>query len=152
MEGREARLRRYRDGCNAVVEAVARLKPEDLDRATAGEWTPRQIVHHLADTELFRSTRLRRLLTEESPTLQAFDEGNLTFLRRLHYDRPIEASFALFRAASQTNLDLLARLLEDDWSREGTHTEVGRFTMDDWLERAAGHAQDHAEQILKDLA
>jgi hypothetical protein len=40
-------------------------------------------------------------------------------------------------------------LSEDEWAREGTHSESGRYTMDDWLEIYAAHAHDHAAQILK---
>jgi hypothetical protein len=33
------------------------------------------------------------------------------------------------------------------WTREGTHTEAGRYTVDRWLEIYSDHAHKHAEQI-----
>ena len=39
-------------------------------------------------------------------------------------------------------------MTEEDWRREGTHTEHGRYTVERWLEIYATHAHKHAEQIL----
>jgi hypothetical protein len=38
-------------------------------------------------------------------------------------------------------------MTEEDWRREGTHTESGRYTTEDWLRIYAGHAHGHADQI-----
>lgn len=138
-------IERYRDSCDAVVDA---LSEAELDsRPESGEWTPREIVHHLADAELTRSVRLRRLLAEESPHIDGFDQDE--YARRLHYDRPVEASLVAFRAAQESNLEILERLCEEEWSRAGTHSEFGSFGVRVWLERAAEHGYEHAEQIRR---
>ncbi len=62
---------------------------------------------------------------------------------------PIQASLEAFRAARQTTAELLERLGEADWLREGTHSESGRYTVETWLEIYAKHAHDHAEQIRR---
>jgi Arc/MetJ-type ribon-helix-helix transcriptional regulator len=36
-----------------------------------------------------------------------------------------------------------------DWQREGTHSEVGRYTVERWLEIYADHAHNHAAQIRR---
>ena len=69
--------------------------------------------------------------------------------RRLHYDRPIAGSLAAFKAARETTAELLDRLSEADWKREGTHTEHGRYGMDTWLGIYSTHAHDHAAQIRR---
>jgi hypothetical protein len=38
---------------------------------------------------------------------------------------------------------------EDDWQREGTHSESGAYTPEDWLKIYAAHAHNHAEQIRR---
>jgi len=38
-------------------------------------------------------------------------------------------------------------MTEDDWTREGWHTEHGRYTPEDWLRIYAAHAHNHAAQI-----
>jgi hypothetical protein len=64
-----------------------------------GRWSAREIVHHLADSEMTAAIRLRRLLAEERPAIQGYDQEE--FARRLHYDRPHEASLELFRAVRE---------------------------------------------------
>jgi hypothetical protein len=107
----------------------------------------RQVVHHLADTEIFRAARLRQLLAEDKPHLPSFDEATLA--RRLHYERPVETSLRLISACIDANLSLLAQLRGDDWSRGGTHSQLGSFSIGTWLERAAWHPNDHLGQLQK---
>jgi hypothetical protein len=144
-EDRARLINRYQDGYRAVVEALDRIGPRSLDAARQGEWSAREIVHHLADTELFRSTRLRALLSEDEPFLPGFDEQRLQ--QRLHYYRPVEASLALFNAAIDSNIELLTLLFPEDWLRSGRHERLGSFTIETWLERAAAHPHEHAAQL-----
>jgi hypothetical protein len=143
---RRALIEQYKDGYRAVREALDQLTEEELDVRPADGWTPREITHHLADSETMSYIRLRRLLAEDHPTIQGYDEPE--FARKLHYDRPIASSLEVFRIVRVASAELLDALGEDEWAREGTHSESGRYTMDDWLEIYAAHAHDHAAQIL----
>jgi len=40
-------------------------------------------------------------------------------------------------------------MTEEDWAREGTHSESGRYTATDWLNIYAAHAHNHAAQIRR---
>ncbi len=143
---RRSLIDRYKDGYRAVTEALAGITDRELDaRPGPDEWTPREIVHHLADSEMTSAIRLRRLLAEDHPTIVGYDEQE--FARRLHYDRPIESSLEALRAARRSTADILERLTEAEWAREGTHSESGRYSVEDWLEIYAAHALDHAAQI-----
>ena len=118
----------------------------ELDRRPApGKWTAREIVHHLADSEMTSAIRLRRLLAEDSPVIVGYDQEE--FARRLHYDRPIAASLDAFKAARATTGEILDRMTEEEWAREGTHSESGRYTLLQWLRIYADHAHNHAAQI-----
>jgi uncharacterized damage-inducible protein DinB len=139
---------KYRDGYRVVVEALEKISDRELDaRPAAGKWSAREIVHHLADSEMTSAIRLRRLIAEERPAIAGYDEEE--FARRLHYDRPIDSSLAAIQAARSSTADLLDRLTEAEWQREGTHTESGRYTVENWLEIYARHAHDHADQIRR---
>src|SRR5687767_6220590 len=105
-EDRADVLRRYVDGTDAVRKAVDGLTDAQLDQPAADDptngWTARQIVHHLADSEMTSAIRLRRLLAEDDPVIAAYDEN--AFARRLHYDeRPIGASLDAMAAARATS-------------------------------------------------
>jgi hypothetical protein len=138
----------YKDGYRAVAEALAGATAAELDAHPApGKWSAREIVHHLADSEMTSAIRLRLLLATERPTIAGYDENE--FARRLHYDRPIEASLAALEGARRSTAEILDRMAESDWVREGTHTDSGRYTMDTWLEIYAVHAHNHAAQIRR---
>ena len=146
---RQALLTRYRDGYRAVAEAVAGLSDAELDqRPGDGSWSAREVVHHLADSEMTSAIRLRRLLAEENPVIAGYDEE--LFRRRLYYDsRPIAGSLAALKAARETTSEIVDRLTGAEWARAGTHSESGPYSVEMWLEIYAGHGHDHAEQIRR---
>ena len=146
-EERTKLLAQYRDGYSAVAEALLKITPEELDvRPSPNAWTAREIVHHLADSEMTSAIRLRRLLAEQAPEIHGYDQEE--FARRLHYDRPHETSLELFRYVRLATAELLDRLQPADWLREGSHSESGRYTVDTWLRIYAEHAHKHARQIM----
>ncbi len=145
-EERELLMAQYKDGYRVVSEALLKISPEELDaRPAPGKWSTREIVHHLGDSEMTAAVRFRLLLAEDRPTIKGYDQDE--FARRLHYERPHEASLELFRAARAGTSELMACLTEADWLREGTHTEVGHFGLDTWLRIYGPHAHRHADQI-----
>src|SRR5262245_8537989 len=145
-EQRAELIERYRGGAKEVEAALEGADAAELDAVPAdGEWSARMVVHHLADSEANSYVRVRTLLAEDEAFLQGYDEGQ--FARRLHYDRPIDASLAVFRAVRASTVELLDRLGDEDWKHSGTHSESGAYSMDDWLEIYAAHAFDHAQQI-----
>jgi hypothetical protein len=145
-ERRNELVAQYRDGYAAVAEALLRIRPEELDaRPGPGRWTVREIIHHLADSEMTSAVRLRRLLAEDRPAIQGYDQDE--FARRLHYERPHETSLELFKYVRASTAELLDCLDAADWLREGTHSEVGRYSVETWLQIYAEHAHKHARQI-----
>ena len=148
---REQRLARYRTGFGDVQDALRGAMDAELDRDQGqGDWTARQVAHHLADSEAMAYIRLRRLIAEDQPVIQAYNEPE--WARRLHYDRPIEASLAVLKAVREASLQLLAGLTPDEWRRAGTHTESGRYSVEDWLRIYSEHSHEHADQIRRALA
>src|SRR5262245_65102208 len=108
-ERRAGLIARYKAGVGEVEDALAGAGEAELDAVPAdGEWSARMVVHHLADSESNAYGRVRTLLAEDEPFIQGYDQGQ--FARRLHYDRPIEASLAVFRAVRAPTAGLPARL------------------------------------------
>ncbi len=111
-----------------------------------GEWSAREIVHHLADSEANSYIRLRRLLAEDGPALVGYDQDG--WARELRYDRrPIDQSLAVFNAVRAASSELLGAVDDAAFDRAGTHDEHGTYSVDTWLELYAAHAHDHADQI-----
>ena len=145
---RTSLIDRYRAGYDAVVAALDGIDEAGLDaRPGPDEWTAREVVHHLADSEMTSALRLRKLVAEDSPRIEPYDEAG--YARRLPYDRPIEPSLEALRGARSSTASILERLPASAWSREGHHPEHDRYTVEDWLAIYAAHAFDHADQIRR---
>src|SRR6516165_6885054 len=56
-------------------QTVANLSESQLDTRYRN-WTIRQIVHHLADSHVNSYVRFKWTLTEDRPTIKAYDEGS----------------------------------------------------------------------------
>lgn len=138
----------YKDGYREVASALEGATDKELDaRPAPGKWTAREIVHHLADSEMTSAVRLRLLVAEENATIRAYDEK--AFATRLHYDRPIAHSLLAFQAARLATADLLDMMTDADFAKTGTHSEHGSYGVDRWLEIYAEHAHKHADQIRR---
>lgn len=145
---RQALIAQYKEGYQVVVAALTGISAAELDTPEApGEWSPRQVIHHLADSEMTAAIRVRCLLVEDNPRINGYDQDE--FARRLHYDRPIEASLNAFKAARECTAELLDRLSEADWRRVGTHSQDGPYGVEIWLGNYGVHAHDHADQIRR---
>ena len=119
---RKQLIDRYKAGYQVVADALAGATDVELDAHPApGKWSAREIVHHLADSEMTAAIRLRLLIATERPQIVGFDQEE--FARRLYYDRPIEASVEAFKSARRTTAEILDRMTEAEWARE--HAEDG---------------------------
>jgi hypothetical protein len=137
IETRKTLVARYKEGYRAVADALAGATDAELDaRPAPDKWTAREIVHHLADSEMTSAVRMRNVIATDNVAIVGYDQE--VFARRLYYDRPIAASLAAFKAARETTAELLDRL-----------TEHGRYGMDTWLTIYSAHAHDHADQIRR---
>ncbi len=136
----------YVAGPDIIDQALAGTTVAEWDATEGpGEWSPRQVAHHLADSETTSATRFRRLLVEDDPLIQNYDQD--AFARVLHYDRDPTVSLALFRAVRSSTAELLRRMSDADWGRSGTHSESGPYSAEDWLRIYGVHAHEHADQI-----
>ena len=139
-------LDRFRAGYAEVEAALADITEAELDHSPPnGGWTAREVAHHLADSEATAYVRLRRLIAEDGPLIQGYDEPE--YARRLHYDRPIASSLAVLRGVREASLSLLESLTPEEWERSGTHEESGAYSVDRWLQIYANHSHEHAGQI-----
>ncbi len=148
-EARRTLIEKYKAGYAEVVRALDGFPESGLTaHPIAGKWSAAEIVHHLADSESQSAIRLRKLLVEAHPVIQAYDEAE--WARRLRYDeRPIAPALAAFRAARETTAQLLELMSEEDWRRRGWHTDAGPYHAERWLEIYADHAHNHAAQIRR---
>jgi len=149
LDERRALISQYKAGVDEVLRALEGFPADQLAaHPVPGKWSVAEIVHHLADSEMMSAMRLRRLLTEAHPVIQAYDQDD--WARRLRYEeRPLAPAVAAFRAARETTAQLLDGMTEADWRRLGWHMESGSYHSERWLEIYAAHAHGHAAQIRR---
>jgi len=146
---RNALIAKYKDGYLEVSKNLEAFPEEALAlHPIPGKWSAREIVHHLADSETESGMRLKRLLVEDKPLIQGYDQE--AFAIRLNYNaREIGPALEAFRSARANTAQLLDSMSEEDWRREGTHSESGPYSAEDWLRIYAAHAHNHAAQIRR---
>jgi hypothetical protein len=151
-EERSDLIAQYAAGYDEVMKALEGFPADNLgDHPIAGKWSAREIVHHLGDSESTSAFRLRKLLVEDNPTIEGYDEA--AFAQKLKYnERDMAPALEAFRSSRATTAQLLGLMSEDEWKREGVHTESGPYSVEKWLRIYADHAHNHAAQIqrLKD--
>jgi hypothetical protein len=148
-EERKDLIAKYAAGYEEVINALDGFPADSLGgHPLPGKWSAREIVHHLGDSETFSAGRLRKLLAEDNPLIQGYDQDQ--FAIKLRYnERDMAPALEAFRLARETTMQLFDLMTEDDWKRAGTHTDSGRYTTEDWLVIYAKHAHNHAAQIRR---
>jgi len=137
---------RFTEGPTFVNEVIAGIAPAGLNRPGTEGWSIRDVLIHLADTEMVRAIRFRTILAEDEPTLAVMDEEQ--WKRRLHYLwRSPEAAISLFQQLRYTNAELLAQCDRQSWQRTATHPELGTVTLSDLLRRGVDHVDEHVAQV-----
>ena len=140
-------LERFRRGPELMAVTLTGVFGEEEDYLPApGKWSIRQLISHLADTEIVAAGRFRQVAAEDNPTLVAFDQN--AWAARLDYARrKPKQSLESFRRLRAENYELLKGLEEAAFERTGTHTERGPVSLRQMLEGFANHAESHARQI-----
>jgi uncharacterized damage-inducible protein DinB len=128
-------------------QAVAGLKPAQLDTPyREGGWTVRQVVHHVPDSHLNAYIRFKLAVTEENPTIKAYDESAWAALKDSE-QTPVEVSLALLDSLHQRWTVLLRSLKPEDFQRKFVHPESGPHDLDWLLGLYAWHGNHHVAHI-----
>ena len=142
----------YEQSTQRYLDVVESLSSEDLDKSKTGGWTPRQIIHHVADSEAQSYARLRRLIAQPGSDIQGYDEGGWGENETLGYRvLPIDNSVAVTMTVRAASADILKRITEAQLSNACIHSESGPFTLQRWIEVYSKHPVEHANQIIAEL-
>ncbi len=141
----------YEASTKYFLDQYSSLSSSDLDRHQAEGWSPRQVIHHMADSEAQSYARLRRLVAEPAgSSIQGYDEAAWAENPALGYtELPVENSIAVFKAVRTASLDIVKRLKPSDLDLYGTHTESGKYTVGDWIRIYTKHPRVHADQMME---
>jgi hypothetical protein len=144
---RASQITRIRQLPALAKEAIRGLDPAQLDTPYGpGKWTPRQVLHHLADAHMNAFVRMKLIVTEEHPTLKPYDHE--AWAETADGSRSeVEASLAILRGLHARWVGFLNAVPEDGWSRSAHHPETGEVTLDALLRIYANHGELHLARI-----
>lgn len=130
-----------------INKAITNLSEAELDfKPAPDKWSIRQILNHLCDSELMAITRMLRIITEENPSLLAYDQNKWS--EKLFYEQLDEKGALLIFGLFRTRMYHLFTMLPiETWSRKGIHSEKGEVSLFDMLKTYSEHGEKHLQQI-----
>ncbi len=136
-------VERYAAGAEAPAQALAGLTTEQVGSHPVPErWSIRQVVLHLMDVDLIGSYRMKRIIAEDNPAFDLFDE--VAFAQNLGYEQQDAAAAAeVFRLNRILTADMLRRLSDGDFERTGNHGEVGPVSIGFYVRLFTHHVAHH---------
>lgn len=148
-------IRKYTDELarlpQALVDEVQDLDQDQLQTAYRPEgWTIRQLVHHLSDSHMNAFMRFKWALTEDEPTIKAYNEKRFADLADSQFT-PVSLSLSFLKALHGRWVILLENMSTEDFERTFVHPESGfRYTLKQSLANYAWHGRHHLQHI-KDI-
>jgi len=136
-------LKRTPDSLRLVLDAV---NPAALSQKKGKEWSPREILIHLVNTEFAYGFRYRAIMGQENSQISAYDQDEWA----KHFTYGDLDGIQLVRAFTplrRVNLELLQTVDPKLFDRVGKHPEYGKVTVGDMIPHIADHDLKHLEQI-----
>ncbi|MEI3614184.1 YfiT family bacillithiol transferase [Pseudogracilibacillus sp. SO30301A] len=127
-------------------ETVDSLSDEELNRTYRdGSWTIRQLVHHIADSQVNMFQRLKLALTDENPTVPNFDQDKWAV--QPDTELPVESSIKMLEGINERIVSLGNSLTEEQLDRVFTHEKNGKITVATKVAKLAWHEEHHLAHI-----
>jgi uncharacterized damage-inducible protein DinB len=127
--------------------AVAGLSQAELTaRPGPGSWSILEVVHHLTDSDLICIDRMKRILTEDNPSLLYADET--AYVERLFsHEQTLEDALTLFEVGRRQFARVLRKLPDEAFARPGTHNRRGTITIGGLIPDYIEHVDHHLEFV-----
>ena len=127
-------------------ETVDSLSDEELSKTyREGAWSVRELVHHIADSQLNMYQRLKLALTDDNPTVPAFDEEKWAI--QPDTKLPVESSIKMLEGINERIVSLGSSLTEAQLDRVFTHQVNGKITVATKVAKLAWHEEHHLAHI-----
>jgi hypothetical protein len=128
------------------------LSEKELSKAYGpGKWTVRQILNHLADTEIVLNERIRRAIAEVHPFVIVFDQDRWN--EYLDYNTyPLDLSKNVFSSIRDSIIFLAEKHYAGSENISFFHTAAGMRTLQQEFDKVAQHNFSHIKQIETALA
>jgi len=131
-----------------LSELIDRLPQDSVRvRPAPDEFSVVENICHLRDIEIEGyAIRIRRLITENHPTLSDID-GTRLAIEREYNSQDLQEALMTFTRARQENLSVLGKASDSDFEREGVLEGAGGITLEKLLEVMCEHDEGHVDEL-----
>lgn len=152
MNHRTELIDAFAHGATAVREAWEAVPQQARQaRPAPGEWSPHELVIHLADADVNGYLRFRKLVAEPGATVPGYAQDAWAASLDYHRQSPEVAIETMVGLRALTH-PILESLEERIWDHTVTHAEQGVWTMEDWLQTYTEHVSEHLAQLERAVA
>ena len=133
----------YTERLRAEVDS---LTDEELNKTyREGSWNVRQLVHHIADSQLNMYQRLKLALTDDNPIVPEFIQDEWAVLP--DSTLPVEGSIKILEGINEHVVALGNSLTEDQLKRVFTHQVNGEISVGKKIAKLSWHEEHHLAHI-----
>jgi hypothetical protein len=131
-----------------IIEKILLDAPKDALqwKPATDRWSISEVLAHLADVEVFLRERVRKMVAEDSPNLDAYDQNAVYATGKYSAGLAREHLHQYCHERDRT-LSMLRYLPPAVVAKTGQHSEIGRITVADQLNEWAFHDLGHVRQI-----
>ncbi len=139
-------LRQWDSDAERLTDVILAIPASQLDDVIAGEWSARQILSHLLDSEIVFGARLRAAIAQPGSAIAVFDQDAYASL--IPYgDVPIDAVGAAFTALRRVNTAIALALPASAWEQTVEHPERGTQSLSAFTHVFGGHIASHLADL-----
>lgn len=131
-----------------VAGELRALGPDASFHPAPGEWCANEVAGHIIEAERRGfAGRIRRFLDADGPDEIGWDQDAVE-RERQDCRRDPGALADELEALRKESVALLRSLRPEQLSRWGTHSKVGRLTVNDLIHEWVHHDRNHARQLM----
>ena len=129
-----------------LKETVHQLSDEQLERCyREGSWTVRQLVHHIADSQINLYERLKMALTEVDVTAFMFNQERWAELPDSKL--PMQVSIVILEGLNQRVVEMGNHVTEGELNRSIKLSDGSNVPVSELLAKLSWHERHHLEHI-----
>lgn len=126
-----------------LSKSIEGLSEEQLNSSyRAGGWTIRQVIHHIADTNMNFYVRIKLALTEDCPTIKLFDQTQWAELDDAR-NMSVDVSLKLIESLNKRWVHLIRSLTSDQLNSKFRHPKIGEVSIKKAISLYYWHGHHH---------
>jgi len=134
-----------------IIEKILRTATDEQMhwKPSAERWSVGEVLAHLAEIEVvgFRE-RIQKMLESDSPKLEAYDQ-NAAYTSGRYSAKKARENLHTFCHERDRSLSYLRYIPASAVARHGTHSSIGKITVNQLMNEWAFHDLGHIRQIAE---